>query len=267
MLQRDFCSFGEICHEVGGEEAIRQALLRGALPAYLELRALRARYEVTNGKYPAHRRFPRSGSNLDCSWKNIGPPKAKEGEYIHMQYINLDEYTLDGWFRLSQASLQHVARHNSFNAFPRVMPPAEFDPIGEMDDVLELSYYAHPKKGPLRYQLESDFRLATASRSDLWFRPIDLELLKDPTKPSQVATDKLPGTPKLRSDREQNLLRVIAGLWALSGLPLEHNVTADKLSALFDGWKWDKPAKQTIADSILKEAANLPGAVIRKSDG
>jgi len=72
---------------------------------------------------------------------------------------------------------------------------------------------------------------------------------------------------RLRSDREQNLLRVIAGLWALSDLPSQHNTTADKLSALFDSWKWDKPAKQTIADTILKEAANLPGAVIRKSDG
>jgi len=71
---------------------------------------------------------------------------------------------------------------------------------------------------------------------------------------------------KLRSDREENLLRVIAGLWALSGLPAEHNTTADKVSALFDSWQWDKPAKSSIADTILKQAASLPGARIRTSD-
>lgn len=69
----------------------------------------------------------------------------------------------------------------------------------------------------------------------------------------------------LRSDYEENLLRVIAGLWALSGLPVEHNTTADKLSGLFDSWQWDKPAKSTIADRILKRAAELPGARVRTS--
>ena len=63
---------------------------------------------------------------------------------------------------------------------------------------------------------------------------------------------------RLRPQREQNLLRVIAGLWALSDLPKAHNVTADKLSALFDSWGWDGPGKSTIADTILKPAASLP---------
>lgn len=69
---------------------------------------------------------------------------------------------------------------------------------------------------------------------------------------------------KIRSDREQNLLRVIAGLWELSELPKAHNVTADKLSALFDGWGWDKPAAGTMADTILLEAAKLPRVTVQK---
>lgn len=86
---------------------------------------------------------------------------------------------------------------------------------------------------------------------------------RSPVADAQVAIPK-PG--KIRSDREENLLRVIAGLWALSGLPAEHNTTADKLSGLFDTWGWDKPKKSSIADDTLKQAANLPGARIRTSD-
>lgn len=77
-----------------------------------------------------------------------------------------------------------------------------------------------------------------------------------PHVPAQSSTTQA----RFRSDREEALLRVIAGLWALSSLPRQHNSTADKLSALFAGWGWDKPAKSTIADNILKPAASLPGA-------
>lgn len=96
---------------------------------------------------------------------------------------------------------------------------------------------------------------------DFWFRTADLDAMMAAPRAIEAAK---PG--RLRADREENLLRVIAGLWALSGLPPEHNTTADKLSALFDSWKWDKPAKSSMADTILKPAANLPGAVIRTSD-
>jgi hypothetical protein len=94
---------------------------------------------------------------------------------------------------------------------------------------------------------------------DLWFRAADIDaMLAEPVAVKQR------GQPKLRSDREENLLKVIAGMWALSSLPREHNTAADKLSALFQSWGWEKPAKGTMADTILKDAANLPGADIRK---
>lgn len=101
---------------------------------------------------------------------------------------------------------------------------------------------------------------------ELWFQADDIEKMADTrtlpvTQPSEKP--ELTKQPKLRSDREQNLLRVIAALWAMSDLPKEHNTTADKLSGLMDVWGWDKPASSTMADTILKEAMNLPGARIR----
>lgn len=63
--------------------------------------------------------------------------------------------------------------------------------------------------------------------------------------------------PKLRSDREESLLRVIAALWEFSGLPIEHYAAADKLSAAMGSWGWEKPLEETIA-KVLLEAKNLP---------
>ncbi|MDI1254122.1 hypothetical protein [Thermomonas sp.] len=97
--------------------------------------------------------------------------------------------------------------------------------------------------------------------SDLWFLAADLDAAS-----RMKVTDEPAKPARIRADREENLLRVIAGLWALSGLPAEHNTTADKLSALFDSWGWDRPAKSSMADTILRHAAKLSGAVIRTSD-
>ncbi|MFQ6310518.1 hypothetical protein [Lysobacter capsici] len=61
----------------------------------------------------------------------------------------------------------------------------------------------------------------------------------------------------LRSDREETLLKVVQGLWHLAKLPQEPNTTADRLSRLFDQWEWTKPAKGTIADTVLTPASRL----------
>lgn len=65
------------------------------------------------------------------------------------------------------------------------------------------------------------------------------------------------GDKKPRGDREENLLRVIAGLWEFSGLPPRPNTAADRLSALFAGWGWEKPTKGAIADTILTPASKI----------
>lgn len=68
---------------------------------------------------------------------------------------------------------------------------------------------------------------------------------------------------KLRADREETLLRVIAGLWEVSGLPKKPTTAADRLEALFTGtgdggWGWEKPSKKTMADAVFALAARLP---------
>jgi hypothetical protein len=71
------------------------------------------------------------------------------------------------------------------------------------------------------------------------------------------------GDRKIRGDREETLLRVVAGMWELSSLPKQPNVAADRLEALFTGtgdggWGWEKPSKKTIADTVLSVAIKLP---------
>lgn len=73
---------------------------------------------------------------------------------------------------------------------------------------------------------------------------------------SAPAQEHLPA-PKMRSDRETTLLRVIAGIWKLSSLPEEPTPAADKISGLFDLWGWEKPTKATIAETVLAPAAQL----------
>jgi hypothetical protein len=98
---------------------------------------------------------------------------------------------------------------------------------------------------------------------DLLFRTSDIDALKHPERhptgtPAAEAKPSSQKPQKLRSDRETTLLRVIAGLWEFSSLPPEPNIAADKLSALFDGWGWEKPTAGTIADTVLADAKKLP---------
>lgn len=62
----------------------------------------------------------------------------------------------------------------------------------------------------------------------------------------------------IRSDREETLLRVIAALRELAELPKEHSPAADKISALMECWGWEKPTKDTIAETVLNAAASIP---------
>lgn len=147
-------------------------------------------------------------------------------------------FELEGWFQLDSGDAGRVCRG---------VERLELFNLTPANDGEEVPFF-----------VVSRIELA---REALWFRRSDVEAMKAGSLGQTEAQPR-----KIRSDREENLLRVIAGLWALSGLPSEHNTTADKLSALFDGWGWDKPAKSSIADTILKQAANLPGAGIRTSD-
>lgn len=111
------------------------------------------------------------------------------------------------------------------------------------------------------YLRQSDIRqwLMTINQRDAFFFLTDSDHWPNASTQVEGAAKQ----PKLRSDREQNLLRVIAALWEFSGLPKEQNTAADKLSGLMQGWGWEQPAAGTMADTILKAAANLPRNNIR----
>ncbi|UZW62358.1 hypothetical protein [Lysobacter enzymogenes] len=73
------------------------------------------------------------------------------------------------------------------------------------------------------------------------------------------------GSRKIRQDREQSLLRVIAVLWHMTpALPTEPYSAAQKILSHIEQWGWDGPGQETIARNILKQAADLPGAKIKK---
>ena len=172
-----------------------------------------------------------SGTTPFATWELL--PRENEGGPVR--------FNLRGWFSLQREEIKKILRRDGMTGQFWLKPAG--DGIDQPEFLVA----------------------ATMHREGLWFRAGDVANFGAGESPasSPAAAEK---PMRLRADREENLLRVIAGLWALSGLPVEHNTTADKLSALFDGWNWDKPAKSSIADTILKQAASLPGARIRTSD-
>ena len=263
MFKQKFFNFEEARDALGAtHESLRQALLSGGVPAYLETRQDSALFVSPSD---ADEKMPADGRSSLGSWvRNI---LVKESPI----------YSLSGWFRVDPKSLAQAARFGAFRDRPRVTAPEGCEDFFSDGDYFDFSLTTYGNcQNPLivldtfKYQPEL---------VDLWFDAATLDSLIGGPSFTTLSTDiephvdRLDSTEgrsakpiKLRSDREETLLRVIAGLWALSGLPSEHNTTADKLSGLFDSWGWDKPAKSTIADVVLKRALNLPGAVIRKSD-
>lgn len=236
MEYREFLTWREAAQFLAGPDAPRY---RPSIPAEDEeaLRqavitgGLTAYVELTEGPFVGRVFDPCSdGKSRFAEWSEIP--------------IGNGAFELSGWFSLDGELSRKVCRGFEPDAGPWPIEPA-------IDESAATVPYFMVKLGNL-------------SREAFWFRRNELLSIKSGNKTG--GEQGLQKSAKLRSDREENLLRVIAGLWALSGLPPEHNTTADKLSGLFDTWQWDKPAKSTIADTILKEAANLPGARIRTSD-
>lgn len=208
------------------EEALRQFVLTSRSVAFVEL-GDQFQGRIDNGVVPD------DGESSFCSWECF--PDFKEAA------SNQRFFFVQGWFALGREDTKLLVRGNGISGERAVRAVHDDFSLSEFE--FEVGMSAH--------------------KENLWFRRADIERFKRGDEVSIVpATDN--GKPaRLRSDREENLLRVIAGLWALSGLPAEHNTTADKVSGLFDSWGWDKPAKSSMADTILKQAANLPGARIR----
>ena len=195
------------------------------------------------------------GRDVYCSWEKLDTSQAATG------YPAV--YLITGFLRIYPTLVRQAAQEGRWSGMA-VTPPlwwkSEHSPVPLDTHGQPEVYFMLLDRGETTGHCRPPGGL-----EELWFNARDIEKLasKLASPLAQAGGAEAAKRPKLRSDREQNLLRVIAALWAMSDLPKEHNVAADKLSALMDGWSWDKPAAGTIADTILKEAANLPGARIR----
>lgn len=240
MINRRFFTCEELSAKFDGNRATLDELVEfHGLRVYGKFYGARASHVDDIGFMDDSLR--RSGRHELSKWEFSKSTEADIEEYD----IGLMEYRLMGWFELSEEDTRLAITHGC------VESPS---PASYIDGV-RLGRFFLIKSGlssiDVRF-LHSDInRIVSEAGSGDSSRTIE----------SNRSTDK-----PIRSDRENNLLRVIAGLWALSSLPTEHHTAADKISALFDEWKWDKPAKSTIADNVLNEAAKLPGAKVRKSD-
>lgn len=116
MLHRDFYSYAEFRDAIGSDdEAIRQALLRGELTAFLELKDEKARYVNWMTMSDA----PSTGSSPYASWLSYSLP-AEDGTWG-----GFFTYTLAGWFAVEADSLREAARKGGFCSSPHLLPPKE----------------------------------------------------------------------------------------------------------------------------------------------
>lgn len=247
-VEREFYSLLEVVQLAQiDQETFRQALMRGDFPAYIELHKIRASFDTSTEL------VPQGGTNRLCTWRRMYKHPENDGWIVPRW-----EYLLSGWFRLTQSSLRLAAGERRFSQYPLVEPPSES--LAGEGDFFELCHVeSREHEGSRFYENETDFDMRRNYELLLWFNNADIKHLRA----KQAITLEQTKPSKLRSDREQNLLRVIAGLWALAELPPEHNTAADRISGLITSWGWDKPAAGTIADTVLSKAANLPGARIR----
>lgn len=232
MIVRKFYTIEEARQLVGGSLNL--------LLEMVEFHGLRAyaRFNHASASHMDERGFMedslgRHGSHELANWLYF-PERKKPVDDLD---IDLMEYKIDGWFELSQRDTNSLLKVGE-TSYPSVSSFVDGERFG--------------------YFFNVDAKL---DKEEARFRVKDIEWLLGPESNEKPEANTV--TKKLRSDREESLLRVIAGLWSLSKLPPEHNKTAGVISKLFEAWAWDGPKAGTIADKILNEAANLPGARVR----
>jgi len=242
MVTRIFCTVADVLARLGHDRAFLEELV--------EFHGLRA-YAKVYGDQASHMdgdsfmedTLCKSGEHELAQWTYRQKKKWVGDEHD----IDRQEYTLRGWFELTEPCTSKLVAgsvvHNPvFVSYVGGLAAGEFFGCSESIE---------PEA--------ARFRVADLDR--LLNSPSDLDGAGEVTPPPEK------GIEKLRSDREQNVMRVIAGMWALSkNLPDTPNGVAEKLVALFEVWRWESPAKKTMADTILNRAFRLQGAMIRKSE-
>ncbi|MGX5731946.1 hypothetical protein ACWKWK_15620 [Pseudoxanthomonas beigongshangi] len=180
--------------------------------------------------------------------------------------------------RASSDVLRHWARMPNWTQFETAALLAGLDPSllsGKESDIVaiaETSSDARKIANVLEIMKRGSSHYVTPLQVVSWAERFDVvvpEQLKKAvidfwgeSERADAEVERSQGT-KLRADREETLLRVVAGLWEISGLPKKPTTAADRLEALFTGtgdggWGWEKPSKKTMADTVFSLAAKLP---------
>ena len=246
-LERMFVTYPEAVAELGGDrETIRQAFFQRRLRAFIELHDAPATTpalppdvgDATVVTQDIHS-YARDGQGFTTAsrWFRDMEDEGRDGFAFH----------LSGWFMVDEISAEWWLTRGRLTSppfvWPASAPPIPYAPPVELKKWMKLT---EPGAFSEEYSYERQVWLAKAQIDDLVRGATD--------KPAAEGQKPL----RIRADREEVLLRTIAGLWELSNLPREPNTTADKLSALFDGWNWEKPSKKTLADTVLSVASKLP---------
>lgn len=251
-IKRMFVTFPEAVQLLGGDqEAVRQAFFSHELTAFIEVHGAIATAETLppdagDGDAEDERfgTFVRDGQGFTkgSRWfRETGESPAENKMGNHFQ--------LHGWYWVDPFDAEGWITRGSLIRSPGVWPSSD-----------EPNAYYPPRESKDWFYLvdHSAFAEPQSYERFVWLSLAQIEELNSISNNGERTPSTDSKSEKLRSDREENLLRVAAGLWELSSLPSEASTVADKLSALFDGWGWEKPSKKTIADTVLARAAKLP---------
>lgn len=199
MAGREFFKHSETCDQVGDAETIRQAVISGRLPAYIELDRATCTVHSRDGNFPA------GGSNAFADWFDCTPPGVPPAirDKDPLKGWFEQEYILVGWFRVERGSATQVARM------------AE----GDEDRVRVIAEHSDGSTATFYPDQHTRFQ-------DLWFRAADIDQLMANALTPAPQTDK-PLDPRERA----TLLCIIGALAKHAGLDLSQPIKAGETIA------------------------------------
>jgi hypothetical protein len=94
---------------------------------------------------------------------------------------------------------------------------------------------------------------------DAQFLRLDVLEIRDALSETAMKPKPVESGRPMRTDKEENYLRIIAGLWARSELSMKPYTAAEELHSELSQWDWDKPGTDTIATVLIKAAGLAKG--------
>lgn len=210
-------------------ETIRQIVLRRGLDAYVELNSTRAdfsgdRYATLQGCRTSSD-TAQEGSTAFATWRHNNG-FAQDGHYY-----------LSGWFKVRPDALHELLRGGRFQS-PELWP-ADVEPWCSDDG--KYAFFS-----PLGLD-QADWQ---CHFEDLFFKVSDVDGLLQGGIGDEAHGSKGNATAAMRTDKEDNYLKIIARLWAISGLDAKpHTATSQLLNdPNFSGLAG--PGASTIASAL-----------------